>query len=103
MTTPLDQVKLVYSRLRSVPGLWEQLCGAIKEGRPGCLRNIVKIVADAGILAQDSDDQLEATKTFQIYSEHHESVSLMGLSPIEDDKFLTIIWALEGKTIKIQA
>jgi len=100
VTTPFEQTEFVYQRLRSVPGLWERLCAAAEEGRPGCFRNIVKIVADAGILAQDPDDQLEAKKTFQIYSEHHESVSLMGLPPKEDGKFLTIIWALEGEKIK---
>ncbi len=103
VTTPFEQTEFVYQRMRSVPGLWERLCAATEEGRPRCHRKIIEISAEAGIVAQNPEDQTEAENTFRIYSEHHESVSLMGLSPEEDDKFLTIIWALEGKTIKTQA
>lgn len=102
MATPLEQIEFVYQRLRSDPGIWERLCTAAEEGRPGCIRKIIEISANAGIIAMVPDESPEAASMFQINSGHHESVSLMKISPEENAYFQALVWALEGRIIKIE-
>jgi hypothetical protein len=97
---PLIQTEILYQKLRSMPMVWEQLCGAALAGRPGCLSKIVGIATEAGIIDADQHSNEEnCMNAFTIFSEHHESVGQMKLSQEEFQVLTTIIWALEAKTI----
>jgi hypothetical protein len=89
-------------RLQLTPGLWERLCDATSEGKPNCLRNIISIAGDAGIVETDTKTALIDDECVTIYSEHHEAVSRMDLSSKDSASLCVIVWALEGMRVKRQ-
>ena len=97
---PLIQTEIFYRKLRSIPVVWEQLCGAALAGKPGCLSKIVRIATEAGLIDADQHaNGAHRPNAFTLFSEHHNSVGQMKLSLEECHVLITIIWALEGKTI----
>jgi len=98
----LSETQYFMKRLQSTPGLWERLCDATSEGKPNCLRNIISIAGDAGIIEIDTKTALNDDECVTIYSEHHEAISRMDLSSEDSSRLCIIVWALEGKRIKRQ-
>lgn len=99
-----QEVRHIMNQLHSIPGLWEELSKAALIGRPECLRRINAVVEDSGLrirIAQLENDGTEP-EWLTIYSEHHAATQRIGL-PLEDSLILaTIIWALEGMSLKRQ-
>jgi hypothetical protein len=54
----LSETQYFTKCLQSTPGLWERLCDATSEGKPNCLRNIISIASDAGIIEIDTKTAL---------------------------------------------
>ena len=98
----LSETQYFMKRLQSTPGLWERLCDATSEGKPNCLRNIISIAGDAGIIEIDTKTALSDDECVTIYSEHHEAISRMDLSSEDSARLCVIVWALEGKRLKRQ-
>lgn len=111
-----DETRYMLNQLKAIPGLWEDLCTATNEGKPKCLRKVIDIAHQAGVIENDPDrieiarnsrpssqhpmevDGASVTsKSFVIYSEHHEAAGAIDLSIHESNNLLTIIWALEGQ------
>lgn len=111
-----EEVKYIFNRIQTIPGLWKDLCNATEEGKPQCLRRVNEIARRAGIIESDMTKVLIAretsdlqdgpvegnkiwnkSKSFIIHSEHHEAVRRIQLSNQDDWYLLTIIWALEGQ------
>ena len=111
-----EEVRYIFNRIQSVPGLWEDLCNAAKKGKPQCLRRVNEIALQVGIIENDltkvlierkaSDSQdcplvghgsSKQFNSFIIYSEHHEAAGRIQLSDQDDWYLMTIIWALEGQ------
>lgn len=95
----LTETQYFMKRLQSTPGLWERLCDATSEGKPNCLRNIISIAGDAGIIEIDTKTALIDDESVTIYSEHHEAISRMDLSSEDSAILCVIVWALEGKRL----
>ena len=96
----LSETQYLMKRIQSTPGLWERLCDATDEGKPKCLRAIICIAGEAGIIEIDTETALSDEKPVTIYSEHHEAVSRIDLSSEDSEKLCVIVWALEGKRLK---
>jgi hypothetical protein len=111
-----DETRYLLNQLKAIPGLWEDLCTAANDGKPQCLRRVIDIARQAGVIENDPDrieiarnshpsDQhpmevdgaLATSKSFVIYSEHHEAAGEIDISSHESNNLLTIIWALEGQ------
>ena len=96
----LSETQYLMKRIQSTPGLWERLCNATNEGKPKCLRAIINITGEAGIIETDTETALSDEKPVTIYSEHHEAVSHLVLSSEDSARLCVIVWALEGKRLK---
>jgi hypothetical protein len=96
----LSETQYFMKRLQLTPGLWERLCDATSEGKPNCLRNIISIAGDAGIIETDTKTAISDDESVTIYSEHHEAISRMDLSSEDSARLCVIVWALEGKRLK---
>lgn len=96
----LRETQYLMKRIQSTPGLWERLCNATNEGKPKCLRAIINIAGEAGIIATDTETPLSDEEPVTIYSEHHEAVSHLVLSSEDSARLCVIVWALEGKRLK---
>jgi hypothetical protein len=111
-----DETSYMLNRLKSIISLWDSLCEAAHEGRPQCLHRIIDIAHQAGIIENDSekidivrqnhqsgkfqmdaDGILTTSKSFVVYSAHHEAVGKINLSSDESNILFIIIWALEGQ------
>ena len=111
-----DETRYLLNKLKAIPGLWEDLCTAANDGKPQCLRRVVDIARQAGVIENDPgrieiarnsqasgqhpmevDGALATSKSFVIYSEHHEAAGEIDISNHESNNLLTIIWALEGQ------
>jgi hypothetical protein len=95
-----EQVQRLWMRLHSVTGLWARLRAAAQEGKPKCMRKIIAIALEAGIIEKHEEDPEAAdfeSRSFTIYSGHHEASGQIGLNPDESAIFAVIIWSLEGK------
>ena len=111
-----DEARYVLNQLKAIPGLWEDLCTAANDGKPQCLGRVIDIAQQAGVIENDPkrieiarnrqpsgqhpmdvDGALATSKSFVIYSEHHEASGAIDLSIRESNNLLTIIWALEGQ------
>ena len=111
-----DETRYMLNQLKAIPGLWEDLCTATNEGKPQCLHRVIDIAHQAGVIENDPerieiarnsrpssqhhmevDGALGASKSFVIYSEHHEAAGAIDLSSHESNILSTIIWALEGQ------
>jgi hypothetical protein len=89
--------------LQTAPGLWEQLSQAADMGKPTCISAIISICGEAGVLATDGEKALGDEESITIYSEHHEAIGRMELIPDDTNKLCTIVWALEGMSLKTSA
>ena len=111
-----DETRYLLNQLKAIPGLWEDLCTAANDGKPQCLRRVVDIARQAGVIENDPgrieiarnsqasgqhpmevDGASVTSKSFVIYSEHHEASGAIDFSPRESNNLQTIIWALEGQ------
>ena len=111
-----DETRYMLNQLKAIPGLWEDLCTAANEGTPQCLHRVIDIAHQAGVIENDPerieiarngrpsgqhhmgvDGALGASKSFVIYSAHHEAAGAIDLSIHESNILQTIIWALEGQ------
>ena len=96
----LLETRQILDRLKSVPGLWDQLDIASSEGRPQCLRRITGLIRDAGLIETEADIFKGSAQTIQVYSEHHEAVPSLALPPNESSTLTTVVWAIEGMSFK---
>jgi hypothetical protein len=111
-----DETRYMLNQLKAIPGLWEDLCTATNEGKPQCLRRVIDIARQAGVIENDhkrieiarnsclsgqhpmeANGTLATSKSFIVYSAHHEAAGAIDLSIHESNNLLTIIWALEGQ------
>ena len=111
-----DETRYMLNQLKAIPGLWEDLCTAANDGKPQCIRRVIDIARKAGVIENDPDriesarnshpsDQhpmevdgaLATSKSFVIYSEHHEAAGEIDISNYESNILHIIIWALEGQ------
>jgi hypothetical protein len=111
-----DETRYLLNQLKAIPGLWGDLCTAANEGKPRCLRRVIDIAHQAGVIENDPkcieiarnsrpsgqqpmavDGALATSKSFVIYSEHHEAAGRIDISNHESNILHTIIWALEGQ------
>ena len=99
----LREARCVLERLQAVSGLWDRLCDATSLGKPACIRAIISICGEADVLDTDAERALGSTESMTIYSEHHEAISRMKLLPDDVSKLSTIVWALEGMSLKTSA
>lgn len=116
MLTAEDETRYLLNQLKAIPGLWDDLCTATHAGKPQCLRRVIDIAHQAGVIENDPerieiarngrpsgqrhmevDSHLGACKSFVIYSAHHEAAGAIDLSIHEGNILQTIIWALEGQ------
>ena len=116
MLTAEDETRYVLYQLKAIPGLWDDLTAATHEGTPQCLHRVIDIAHQAGVIENDPDrieiarnsqasgqhpmevdGALATSKSFVIYSEHHEAAGEIDISNHESNNLLTIIWALEGQ------
>lgn len=111
-----DEIRYVLNQLKAIPGLWEDLCTATHEGKPQCLRRVIDIAQQAGVIENDPkriklarnsqpssqhpmhvDGALATSKSFVIYSEHLAAAGEIDISNHESNFLHVIIWALEGQ------
>ena len=111
-----DETRYILNQLKAIPGLWDSLCEATHEGKPQCLHRVIDIAHQAGVIENDperienarnsclpgqhpmdADTILATSKSFVVYSAHHEAAGAIDLSIHESNNLLTIIWALEGQ------
>jgi hypothetical protein len=119
LSTSEEETRYILNRIRSIPGLWEDLCSATEEGKPRCIGRVIRIAHQSGIIETKSrEDQVSReshdcqnnhlknsgkwnqANSFTIYSEHHEAAAEIELSNQDRWCFITIIWALEGQAFK---
>jgi hypothetical protein len=119
LSTSGEETRCILNRIRSSPGLWEDLCNATEEGKPRCLGRVIEIAHQSGIIetkeredsltrelhdSQDNrsknSDKWSQDNSFIIYSEHHEAARQIELPNQDSWYFSTIIWALEGQVFK---
>lgn len=110
------ETRYLLNQLKAIPGLWDSLCTATHEGKPQCLRKVIDIAHQAGVIENDperieiarnsclsgqhpmeDDGALVTSKSFVVYSAHHEAAGAVDLSIHESNILQTIIWALEGQ------
>jgi hypothetical protein len=96
----LREVKCILEKLQAASGLWDRLCDATSLGKPACIRAIISICGEAGVLETDAERALGSEESMTIYSEHHEAIGRLELVPDESSKLSTIVWALEGMHLK---
>jgi len=99
----LKETECVIRCLQTVPGLWEHLSQAADMGKPTCISAIISICGKADVLVTDAEKALGDKESITIYSEHHEAIGRMELIPDDRSKLSTIIWALEGMSLKTSA
>lgn len=99
----LREAEYVIRCLQTAPGLWEQLSQAADMGKPTCISAIISICGEAGVLATDAEKALDNKESIAIYSEHHEAIGRMEKMPDDISKLSTIVWALEGMSLKTSA
>lgn len=110
------ETRYILNRLKAIPGLWDDLSTATHEGKPQCLRRVIDIAHQASVIENDPerieiarnsrpsgqhpmevDADLTTSKSFVVYSAHHEAAGAIDLSIHESNLLRTIIWALEGQ------
>ena len=113
-----DETRNMLIQLKAIPGLWEDLCTATHEGKPQCLRKVIDIAHQAGVIENDperieiarnsrpsvqypmeADAALATSNPFVVYSAHHEAAGAIDLSIHESNILQTIIWAIEGQLV----
>ena len=111
-----DETRYILNHLKAIPSLWDSLCEATHEGKPQCLHRVIDIAHQAGVIENDpkrievernnrppsqyhmeANGTLVTSKSFIVYSAHHEAAGAIDLSIHESNNLLTIIWALEGQ------
>ena len=116
MLTAEDETRYLLNKLKAIPGLWDDLCTATHDGKSQCLRRVIDIAQQAGVIENDPErieiarnsrpssqhhmevnGALGASKSFVVYSAHHEAAGAIDLSIHESNILQTIIWALEGQ------
>jgi hypothetical protein len=48
-----DETRYLLNQLKAIPGLWEDLCTAANDGKPQCLRRVIDIAQQAGVIEND--------------------------------------------------
>ena len=116
MLTADDKTRYILNHLKAIPGLWDSLCEAMHEKKPQCLLRVIDIAHQAGIIKNNreriedarnslshgqshmkADGALPTSKSFVVYSAHHETAGEIDLPNHESNILHTIIWALEGQ------
>jgi hypothetical protein len=111
-----DETRYLLNHLKAIPGLWDDMCTATHEGKPQCFPKVIDIARQAGVIENDPelieiarnsrpsgkhhmefDGGLATSKSFVVYSAHHEAAGAIDLSIHESNIMHTIIWALEGQ------
>jgi hypothetical protein len=98
----LEETEYIVHRLKSIPGLWEELRRAISLGKPQCMNQVIGIIGNAGLIKTDPEITAESGQSIEIYSGHHESASQIRLSSEETAILTMVIWSIEGKHFKRQ-
>jgi hypothetical protein len=111
-----DETRYMLNHLKAIPGLWDSLCEATNEGKPQCLHRVIDIARQAGVIENDPERieiarnslpscqppigvnaSMATSKSFIVYSAHHEAAGEIDISNHESNTMHTIIWALEGQ------
>ncbi len=93
----LEETEYIVQRLKSIPGLWEELRTATSLGKPQCMNQVIGIIGNAGLIKTDPEITAESCQSIEIYSGHHESASQIRLSSEDTAMLLMVIWSIEGK------
>ena len=116
-----DETRYMLNQLKAIHGLWEDLCTAANDGKPQCLRRVIDIAQQAGVIENDPkrielarnsqpsgqhpmdvDGASVTSKSFVIYSEHLAAAGEIDISNYESNILHIIIWALEGQLFLIE-